>query len=169
MNNKKEMAAIFKSFIVAADGAATLQKRSSAEYFYQEALSFSARHFGQNSAETGLANFCLSMFYLEYEQLPEATRYANIALAVFTQLFGNRHKTTAIALHQLAEVLSAQKMVTMATSIRKRASQILEEHLDFSCRSIRQSCIRDAILPSADFTPVNMIDQAAGGFSESHN
>jgi tetratricopeptide (TPR) repeat protein len=121
--------AILRSFLAAGDGALKLGKYASAEHFYQESLRFANRHLGAAFPETALANFSLSMFYLDRQQLPEAATYANAALNIFIGIFGNDHPTTAMALHQLAEVCQAQNLSDIAKPMRQRAKNILAEHL----------------------------------------
>lgn len=150
--SKEETAAILKSFLSAADGALKLEKYDSAEHFYKEALQFSSRHLGPAAAETALASFCLSMFYLERGDLGEATLYANQALDTFTTVFGSDHPATGMALHQLAEVCVAQNLSSIAESIRKRAAQVLEDSLDGMSKKSRylhlKECVSSDNLPS---------------------
>jgi tetratricopeptide (TPR) repeat protein len=128
MTNNDNLA-ILRSFLAAGDGALKLGKYSSAEHFYQESVRFANRHLGVTVPETALANFSLSMFYLDRKQLPEAATYANAALKIFIGIFGNDHPTTAMALHQLAEVCQAQNLTNIAKPMRQRSKEILADHL----------------------------------------
>jgi tetratricopeptide (TPR) repeat protein len=121
--------AILRSFLAAGDGALKLGKHASAEHFYLESLRFANRHLGPTFPETALANFSLSMFYLDRKKLVEAASHANAALNIFIAIFGSDHPATAMALHQLAEVCQAQNLSNIAKPMRTRAKEILADHL----------------------------------------
>jgi hypothetical protein len=126
---------ILQGFLSAGDGAQKLNKPSSAEYFYTEALRFATNATGTESLEAALAYYCLSVFYLEQKQLSEAAYNAHAAVNICSSCLGKDHPSTGLVLHQLAEICTAQKLHSVAQPIRKRAAEIMEEHLitlDFS-------------------------------------
>ncbi len=125
-----ENVALLRAFLSAGDGALKLGNHTSAEHYYQEALRFANRQLGPSVPETGLSNISLSMFYLDRKSLDEAAKYANAALDIFTQIFGSDHPATGIALHQLAEVCTAQDLLDVAKPIRRRATEILSDHIE---------------------------------------
>ncbi len=121
--------AILRSFLACGDSAFKSGRYATAENFYQMALRFANRNLGPKFPETALANFSLSMFYLDRKMLDDAASFAHLALEVFIGIFGLEHPTTAMALHQLAEVRQAQNLPQIALPIRQRATAILNEHL----------------------------------------
>jgi hypothetical protein len=126
---------ILQGFLSAGDGAQKLNKPASAEYFYREALRFATEAAGAESLEAALAYYCLSTFYLEQKRLSEAAYNAHAAVNICSFSLGKDHPSTGLILHQLAEICSAQKLHSVAQPIRKRAAEIMEEHLvtlDFS-------------------------------------
>lgn len=130
-----ESHSILTGFLAAGDGARKLNKPCSAEYFYTEALRFAIKSNGSESMDAALAYYCLSMFYLEQRKLFDAAFNAHAAVNICTAILGRDHPGTGLVLHQLAEICTAQKLHSVANPIRKRASEIMEEHLvtfDFS-------------------------------------
>lgn len=133
----------------AGDGALKLGKYSSAEHFYQRALNFANLHLGTTAAETALANLSLSMFYLDRKHLSQAASYANAAIDILTNIYGNDHPATGMALHQLGEVCLAQDLPAVAVPIKERAQKILEDHMPYF-RSRQKSKSRFAVVIEID-------------------
>jgi hypothetical protein len=130
-----ETHSILQGLLAAGDGAKKLNKPASAEYFYAEALRFAKANIGDKTLDSALAYYCLSMLYLEQKRLCEAAFNAHEAVNICTTFLGQGHPATGLVLHQLAEVCTAQKLHSVAHPIRKRAAEIMEEHLvtlDFS-------------------------------------
>jgi tetratricopeptide (TPR) repeat protein len=144
---------ILQAFLTAGDCAQKLNKTSSAEHFYTEALRFASCNAGSESLETALAYYCLSTFYLEQKRLPEAAFNANAAVNICSFKLGRCHPSTGLILHQLAEICTAQKLYSVAQPIRKRAAEIMEEHLvtlDFSVPTKSISALMMKGVMSAD-------------------
>jgi hypothetical protein len=133
--NDAETQSILQGFLSAGDSAQKLKKPSSAEYFYKEALRLATSASGEESLDAALAYYCLSSFYLEQKRLSEAAYNAHAAVNICSFSLGKHHPSTGLLLHQLAEICTAQKLHSVALPIRKRAAEIMEEHLvtlDFS-------------------------------------
>jgi hypothetical protein len=159
----KDSNSILQAFLSAGDGAQKLNKPASAEYFYTEALRFASGKAGAESLDAALAYYCLSTFYLGQKRLSEAASSAHAAVNICLFSLGKDHPSTALVLHQLAEICTAQKLHSVAQPIRKRAAEIMEEHLvtlDFGVpsRSISIQMMKGVM--SADGTWVKALTDA---------